>query len=273
MKRLIPILLLMASVSLGANDFSGDANCVALYKFDSAITDGTAKGNDLVDSGTDDDTTNKMQGTASRGFVSSNPDYAYRNDADLSAGFPGKSTNNDQQFSICAWIRATAWPTGSQSHAVTSKLETDKYSYAMLFRAGVTTAYARLFIGTGANSGEVLNHATELDTGDWYHLTMTFNNTTHTGTICIIDANQAGVGSNVTKTDFSAWNISTGRFAAGIYVDLSADFAWHGNIDELVIFNDVITAEESALIAAGTYGAAASSSDRHRKTVISRRRH
>ncbi len=82
----------------------------------------------------------------------------------------------------------------------------------------------------------------------------TFDDATHTGTISVWDDIAGAIlGSDAKKTNFSAMNVDDAMFVIG-----GVDGLWYqttnGLMDEVVIFNDVLTTTEIAKIRAGTYG-------------------
>jgi hypothetical protein len=99
-----------------------------------------------------------------------------------------------------------------------------------------------------------LVHGSSVRAGQWYHIAVTFDNATHTGTISIWDALAGAIlGTVAQKTNFLSMGNSNDAFMLG-----SADGRWYANLpgllDEVVVFNDVLTADDIAKIHAGTYG-------------------
>ena len=90
-----------------ANDFSGDSNCKALWRFESgALTTDTIGSNTLTDYNTvGEDTTNHMEGSCAADFEKSNSEHFVITDANLDSGFPLKSGDTNKKISICFRVR------------------------------------------------------------------------------------------------------------------------------------------------------------------------
>ena len=238
-----------------ANDFSGDANCVALYNFangdfttdsigGNTLTDNNAVGVEAVDFKTADQCAD-FNGTDEFFSVA---------DGDLDAGFPFKSGDTHKKISVCFWMKI-----GSLD--ATSQYQVSKYSTADADRS-----WAAYIVGTsdwfkmiiGYNSGASFQaydtfHA--LVTGRWYHVGVRFQDSDKSFTFRIWDDTASSV-----ILDFDD------NFTQNIWID-DADFCigaresgssyFDGLLDEVVIFKDILTDAEIDEIRAGTYGAAA----------------
>ena len=87
-----------------ANDFSGDTNCVALYRFENgALTTDTKGTNTLNVSGgsPEADTVNYQEGSASCLFDAAAHDAFSIADGSLDAGFPLKDGDAVGDISVC----------------------------------------------------------------------------------------------------------------------------------------------------------------------------
>jgi hypothetical protein len=88
----------------------------------------------------------------------------------------------------------------------------------------------------------------------WYHVAVSFDDATHTGTISVWDDTAGALlGTDAKKTNFSPMNVDSAAFVIG-----GVDGLWYmstaGLMDEVVVFNDVLTPQEIAKVRAGTYG-------------------
>jgi len=105
MKRLLLRLLLVLLMALpcwAVNDFSGDANAVALYNCEPGALGTDSKGStDLTVRFIGSNDTLFKQGLGSASNTGS-PYQLWIADADLPSGFPGKSGEANNTFSICA---------------------------------------------------------------------------------------------------------------------------------------------------------------------------
>jgi len=154
-----------------ANDFSGDANCVALWKFENGALLTDSKGtNTLTDFNTVvADTVNFKEGAASALFTPANLEMFYCLDGNLDAGFPLKNGDATKVFSVCMWFRAAS----DINCALFGKGASGTYSLHVEILGA--TDNNKLYIYNGYNSGasvESVNHATSLtmDGSVWYHL-------------------------------------------------------------------------------------------------------
>jgi hypothetical protein len=237
------------------NDFTADPNAVAWWRFEQDDLTGDTLGfNDLTSFAITANTTYYKEGAASAYFrpVVTSADQTSLSivDANLSDEFPGKNGTTNKKFSACFWTYISTLPTGTNYWGLLSKTNwydgVSPYGYAVTCRAGGQIA---LNIGD-----KQLLHGSNVAAGRWYHITVTFDNATHTGTIQIWDATAgAALGTKATKTDFSPMAVSN----AGFYVG-GMDVLWYramrGFMDEVVVFNDILTDAEIAKIRAGTYG-------------------
>jgi hypothetical protein len=235
------------------NDFSGDANCVALWKYDNAATDSKG-GNDLTPVNTPTyDSGDKKEGTHSTDLEHDSTQYFTITDGDLDAGFPGKSGTGEQSFSICCWVKPESIPSGVWHAPVCkSNVASDIMSYAIVLQ---NDGKINLFIGyNGGADFDYLPFDTALSTGIWYHVAVTYDSSDNGMKIRIWDDN-AGSLLDSNKTDTAAGDMSPDSAPLEIgRWDGSDARTFDGKIDEVVIFKDVLTDDEIDEIRAGTYG-------------------
>lgn len=232
-----------------ANDFSGDANCVALYRFESGALTTDSKGtNTLTSNGTPvSDTTNYKEGSGSVDFEASDTgDYFSRADADLSSDFPFKSGTSNTTFSFVFWYKAE-----TLSGAVVSKYSATSGGRSLEIRPA--TSIDLLLGYNSGNSVETISHASALSTGRWYHVGVAVDGATGNYRIRIWDDTAGAIlGTDKTGTAANALYLNTRVFAIGS----RAGSPWlDGLLDEVAVFNDVLSATEIDAIRAGTYAA------------------
>lgn len=240
-----------------ANDFSGDPNCVSLWNLESA--DLTADGigtNTLSNNGADPDATYYKQGSGSAHFISANTDWMSRADASLSSNFPFKSGTTNRTVSVCCWVR---FDSVASVHYVWSKLATTSpRSIAMAVNAG--TIYFRIGYGAG-NVSDDITFGTSVVADRWYHISCTYDDSDGSYRIRIWDDTAGALlGTDVTgTTGHTPAYVGNATWLLGV----THNSAWWlgGYIDELVVFNDVLTADEIDQIRAGTYGNGGGASD------------
>jgi hypothetical protein len=226
----------------GDNDFSGDANCVALYLFeDGALTTDSKGTNTLTNSGTVVKNISEYQeGDASADFESTLSQHFYRTDGDLDAGFPLKVGDATKDISVVGWF----------------KLEKDGLQYLWGKHAQVdgdrsiggyvnVNNYVCMIQGhTGGNSQESICLETAIVKDRWYHFGMTYDESdTQACRISVHDFETSALIA-ADKTGNFANAISVGD--ASFYIGARGTTAryYSGEIDELAVFKDVLTEAE-----------------------------
>lgn len=245
----------------GINDFSGDANCVSLWRLESGAIATDSKGTvtwTLPGSpyNPSSNTSDKREGGASADFEANTPSFLYELDGDLPSGFPFKSGGSQKTFSVCAWIKMESLPASSGSRAWFAKFDansTTGQSIGLYFYNNGSITYASGVVrSTGAE--EYVNHASSLSAGTWYHLTFTYNDSTKGWTYRIRDTSGNAVGSDASGTLTYNIQVSNGPLFLGAMANGgSVILPFDGLIDEVVLFKDVLTEEESTKIAEGLY--------------------
>ena len=237
-----------------ANDFSSDSNCLCLYNCESGALGTDSQGSiDLANASIDADTTNFKQGSASA-LANDLSDQLWIADASLPAGFPGKSGTTNRTISLCGWIR----PAGVEGwHAIASKYSTGDAKRSWALNMDGAEVKFSLGYNAGASFEEFSHAGVALSANQWYHVAATYNGSSKAWRIRVWD----DTGSSVTEstgTGIQTMNLEDTEFTLFGRDDNIG--AMLGNIDELVLFDDVLTADEIDQIRAGTYGASSSSS-------------
>ena len=265
----------MALPCWAANDFSGDPNVVAFYKMEVADFDNPAN-NKLYDhSGNANvlsitganadptaDTVNYKEGAASCYFnPAATTCWGYRTDGNLSSDFPLKvGYANPVAASVAFWFRAAALPTlGEQYIGLVAKYHSsNERSFMVLLFYNSGTPILGFWKGhTSGTASESTNHTTTISADQWYHVALTYNDTTGAVVFRVWDET-AGTVLEVTDTHNEAISLEDTPFTLGVWGELSMqDLNFDGRLDEVVVFDDVLTADEIDEIRAGTYGAPA----------------
>jgi len=260
-KKLLLILLMCAPV-WAANIFTGDPNCKALYDFEGiqsvAITDKIG-GNDMgmpdPTPGAQFSTTTYKEAAQSLECLSGvNSDILYATDASLDAGFPCSNGESLTSFSVCVWVRFDSVPDAYASDAIFAKWNS---IFAGSFRLAVYTDAIDSSIrfqhyDTGTRS---YDHASAVVAGRWYHIGLSYN-VADDGYVIRIWDDTAGA---ILGTDKTGTLVSSPTAANNPWCIAVQDGNWgsilDGWLDELVVFNDVLTTDEIDQIRSGTYGA------------------
>lgn len=256
MKRLLLVLLLYPAC-YAVNDFSGDPNCVSLFRMENgALTADSIGSNTLTQYGTvTADTVNYMEGAASADFNYSSSGALYRTDTNLSADFPGKDGAANNVFSFPAWFRVDV--DHGTFMCICAKYDPTQSKYTYMVGCNVTVDYVQLTIGDGAANVENYTIASAgLAVGTWYHILATYDGATKNWTLRLYND-----GDKTTKSNSGTGSLAIGYSSVPNFVvgraDGATSYRLDGKIDELVIFDDIISAAEDDQIIAGTYGAAA----------------
>ena len=242
-----------------ANNFAGDPNCKALWKLNNgALTVDSISTNTLTNVGVTSDTTNQREGDGCGDWEATESDYIYITDASLASGFPLKNGDTNKVISVCGWTRMESLSAGR--NVILDKNDGGS-SNKRSFQFGVdSSGYAVLVLGYNSGiSGELKTHSTVLSLATLYHITATYENAGKTWAIYVRDTDGNTVGSDTTGTatlDVNKLSVSDAILTIGAHYEAgvpTADFYQDGLMDELVVFNDIITAAEATQIAKGAY--------------------
>jgi hypothetical protein len=256
-KRLLPILLLCLPC-WAANDFSGDPNCVALWRLESgALTTDTIGSHTLTSNNSPvADTSNYKEGAGSVDLERDDTDYYSLAYADMDSDWPLKDGSAPTQLSVCAWVRtedpdqycaiAGRWGYAGSRVWMVSTYPTGANDYIYTYVSSNGAAYE--FDGFTSVA---------LVPGQWYHVTWTWDNSTKAWNTYVYDADaDTKYSENGTFT-----NAMTTSETMQFQIGLAAGDPYDGLIDEVVLFNDILTTSEDDEIIAGTYGGAEQPAD------------
>ena len=245
-----------------ANDFSGDANCKALWRLESgALTADSKGGNTLSNSGVAEDTVNFKEGACSGYFYRAEVDRMLIADANLDAGFPLRSDAADTTFSFAVWVKLDE--IGINQYIL---LKSGSAGTRQMMLVIDSANKVTLYVSVDGTAWSGYAHASALAVDTWYHIAVTHNHADHAYRIRIWD-DTAGAILGVDKTGNTVNPFLTN---ASFYLSYpSVSLAIGGNEDEIVAFNDVLSVAEIDDIRAGTYSGGAPSQtvlDYERKT-------
>jgi hypothetical protein len=130
------------------------------------------------------------------------------------------------------------------------------------FIDGFTIVVARYYnSGYQYNFGIMVDHLgnwkhyfcpVNITTGRWYHLAVTFDNTNRAYHIRAWDDQAAALLGDATGTTDDYVTINTLPVRLG--ANASASRTFNGRLDEVVVFNDLLTSTQVDQIRQGTYG-------------------
>jgi len=232
--------LLAAALPIPTNDFSNDPNCVALYRFESGELTTDSKGtNTLTNVGVSEESTIIKEGSCSAFFVAAQNDKMYCADADLSNDFPGKYGTANKSFSFCFWFK-----TGSGQ-----QIFIDKGSYLL----GLLADKFILYLKTGELTSYTVTHTGTIVISQWYHVGVTYDGSTDEVRIRIWDDTEQEILASDKVETAEEYALYENDFSLGWSIDVGYELS--GFLDELVVFDDVLTVEEIDEIRNGIYEA------------------
>jgi hypothetical protein len=240
------------------NDFASDTSCVALWRFESGkLTADSIGTNTLTNQGVTVNTANTKEAAGAADFEMDEQDYLSIADASLSEKFPFKGGDATKNISVCAWVRLESLPKAYDYYAVCSKWS--EMDNQRSFRLYITNDGARchFILSIGHFGGHAVDNL-ELSTlkvqaGRWYHVGVTYRDSDLSYRLRVWDDTDGTVvettGHTTYQTDTTdaPWQISrlVGWQGPAGYFD--------GLMDEMVVFNSVLTATEIDQIRQGIY--------------------
>jgi len=256
------LVLLLCDIAQPANDFTGDSHCLGLYRLENGALGTDSKGTyDMADwpAAASADTVNYQEGAASGDFEDAgagNGDGLRIEVSSLPATWP--FSDDLLGGTICAWFRLES-DTGQLMMLTGSFAALDGYRNMYL---GVVTSslVVRLTISNnGGLSGGTMtaDSSRTLSTGVWYHVAASYNGANDAWHIRLYDTSNTTVYDD-TNTYPSSLNVGTGgtpywTIGTGYWTNSAYDYAWDGLIDEVVIFDDILSNDEIDQVRAGTY--------------------
>jgi hypothetical protein len=239
------------------NNFTADPNCAALWRFESdALTADSIGGNTLVPQLAPDANSVDFKEGAASGDIKKG-DFLI-GDGVLDAGFPLKNDDKNRNISVAFWVNPSygeAITTGRIIYGKGGVYGQQSFAVGFYESAGPGTGRIALNIGVlGGTTHETFFNSTKvIQRNQWYHLAVTYE---HLGTqgnvrIRIYDPSDDTVEDTLAST-VNSIHVADGNVAIGSYRYAAQDFA--GLVDEMVVFNDVLTAAEIDKIRQGTYG-------------------
>lgn len=247
---------LVATYGASGNSFASDPNCVAVWRFeDGELTTDSVGSNTLAAQHNPvADTSDFKEGEAS---LDTTVGYLSIADSDLSEDFPLRSTDTNKNITVTFWMNASQGNSILPGSIIFGKGgEPGKYSLAIgLYEsAGAGTGRLRVSIGVlGGTNHEILTNTSKvLQRNQWYHVAVSYKTET-SGAVRMRIYDPSDDSVEVT----SVWtsqpiNLSKSKVTIGAY-RYSAN-RYYGLIDELAVFNDILTDTEIDQIRQGSYG-------------------
>ena len=265
MKRLAIILILIMGLPCwAANDPTGDPNCMAWWRLESGAltTDSSGKGHTLTNSGVDANTADYMEGAASGDFETSSSDYMKIADGSLDSAFPLKNGTSNYTFSISLWMKPESWV---QSCLFSKGIDSwpDPKMSGEVNSAGTALSLKLRTDITGNHSLGPL--AVSMTAGHWMFVVMSYDGVSGDWRVYCYDDTDSALICNETASlnpgSDGDPDLSANEFYIGGLTSPFITEEFDGLIDEVTVFNDVLTLEEIVLIRDGGYSTASSNND------------
>lgn len=236
------------------NKFDTDPSCVALWRFESgALTADSIGTNTLTNNGVAESTGSFKEGACAADFeYNDETDALTIADDDLDSGFPLKSGESNTQFSICFWMK----PESILPLYVFSKGTTvnDTMSFAIICTYHVSS-YVKPEIWIGRNGGEDIStwsDFTNFPAGQWYHISVIHDGEGKHTTFRLY-RDSSGVATTYDYDWGTTTAITDSPVAIGNKCIPAAGNGFDGLLDEMVVFNRLISVDEADAIRQGSF--------------------
>ncbi|OQB40344.1 MAG: hypothetical protein BWY06_01233 [Candidatus Latescibacteria bacterium ADurb.Bin168] len=235
-----------------ANNFSGDSDCVALWRFESgALGEDSIGGNDLTSATSGTAASDCKEGSHSLELNASYNQAYYRNEKDLDAGFPLKDGDTTKLMSICGWFKLDR---NDVTQVVVAKFDymNDKQSVRLYFNG--FDGKLKFQWGYGNWNSVTYELLSSISTDTWYHFGIVIDGVGKTFFARVWD-DDAESYTDTSETPGTEIGAVESPFTVGCYMAGSTPAAqWDGHIDELVVFKRELDADEIDEIRQGTFG-------------------
>ena len=232
------------------NDFSADSHVVALYNFESGglVTDSIG-GNALSEYGSMAvSTSDCRQGLACALLDGSS--WLERPDDQLSSNFPFKLGTSNDDFSVSLWLQPTEL---ASQQVLVAKCNWSNGNYRSWAVALSTSGELLLWKAYNSSASyETAQFSVPCELGVWYHAVVSYTESTRECRIRVWDdANQQLLGTDHVTQFVNATSYVGVPFSIG--AEWQGSTAFHGKLDEVVIFDRVLSVGESDEIRQGAY--------------------
>ena len=240
------------------NNFASDPNAVALWRFEPGelIVDSLGDNTLEVVNTVGVETSDYQEGEGAADVTMNG--HLDIPDANLSPDFPLRSDDKDKDFSVAFWMKAATGSEMANGAIIYGKGAGGQYSFAVGLRersgAGSGHLIANIGVQNGLNHQILQNRSKTIERNQWYHVVVTYTDEARDKVQIVLydpadDSVEVtdhllppGEDIHLSKADVK---IGAYRYAGHLY---------EGLVDELVVFNDVLTLDEMAKIREGTYG-------------------
>lgn len=236
-----------------ANNFASDTNCLAVFNFENGALTTDSKGSATLNAYNTPtaDTVNFREGAASVLLVGASHQYFEITDANLPAGWPLKTGDTNLVVGVGLWFRPNS-VTGNQ--CLIAK-DTNSFGTAYGIYLNGTTLYVTA-PNVSINMGTV-------SIGNWYYVALSSSSAPYSGSG--IGRRYYGYFFDVTNgiqtikggtSDSWGMTANSAVFRIGGVGGQNSTWTFDGNIDEVVVFNRLVSMSEWVQIRKGVFGGA-----------------
>jgi len=221
------------------NDFSGDATCLAVWRFESGALTVDSKGSNTLTAvnGPTENTSDYREGACASEHERDNRQYYQINDANLPSDFPFKSGGTTTKGTYCGWFKFES--TGGDQGLI-GKLRCSGSCGVFQYNGTFYLDWNNGWQSTGISAS----------TGIWYHVACRMDLDNKTSNVRIYRASD-GQTFNYEKTGWGSLTPGAYPFRIGaFYNDTNA---FDGITDEVVVFKRLLTNAEIDAIRSGTF--------------------
>jgi len=249
------VLISFAQQVSAQNIFSCDSSVKALWRFENGALGTDSKGaNNLVVAGPTSDIATYKEGAAAAYLNALEKDIFFTCDDDLDEGFPLRSSDTNKDISVVFWFKLDSLPELYRTIFHKGRFAGPLGTNRSMSIAVSDSDQMRIRISSDGKAWNNYDHASVLDINKWYHVAVTYQGSSGAYRIriwddaagAILGLDKVGIAGNVSLSS-SPLSIGSGTFN-------NSGYNMDGNLDEMVVFDRVITTDEIDQIRKGNYG-------------------
>jgi hypothetical protein len=244
-----------SSAPTAGNNFTTDPNCVALWRFESGkLTTDSIGTNTLKNHGVTANTTDKKEAASSAELKAAQNDYFSIANTSLSSEFPFRSSSAPKTISVAFWMKLNSLPNAGYTYDPFSKVDNSTHRSTFSIMTD-PFGHVGFFIGTSdSRAYEDAWTFEQIAVGKWYHVVVTYRDSDRSYRFSIWSAETGTVLVDRAGTLTNNIVVTDADICLGARQDLEANRFLDGLLDEMVVFNDVLTSDDIAKIRAATFG-------------------
>jgi hypothetical protein len=242
------------------NNFAVDLNCVALWRFESGqLTVDSIGTNTLTPYaiGVASSTSDYQEGSGCVDLEQTQWGRLWISDVNLVAGFPLRSGDTNKKISICFWMKAESVPGATYANYVAAKGNWSDTTRSLAIQIQTSGSGNRLAFeqgyGIGNNSTTYPSNGTII-AGGWYHVGFTYDDASKAYAFRVWDDAASTLLTTTSGTTTQNIKVASGQWTIGNTATTNLNYNYDGLLDEMVVFNRVLSAAEIDKIRQGTFG-------------------